>query len=128
MATTSKPRNKRKTTKKNIKNVVKKEDKKEVLGILEMQDLRQLENLSKDVVNSKLEMNLEEQSQKNMTLELLLLQQKIEKQRELVSVKAERFEAKKKQYQEFKNLIGPKYGLKDGEPLGYNPDTGEIVR
>ena len=128
MATTSKPRKNKKIVKKTSKKVSVKPNEKEVLGILEHQDLRQLENLSKDVLNCKLDMNLEEQSQKNMTLEMLLMQQKIEKQRELVVIKSERFEAKKRQYQDFKKEISPKYGLAEDEVLGYNPDTGEIVR
>ena len=98
------------------------------LDILEPNDLRQLENLSKDVIISQKDMLIEEQYLRNLKLEFELFQQKLIKQNELVKTKAEKYENLKVRYSTYRNEIGPKYGLKEGEPLGYNPDTGEIVR
>ena len=95
---------------------------------LSLEDLRQIENLSKDVVIAKAFMSTEEQALRNMSLEGQLLAVKIEKQRELVQHKSTFFEQKKEKYAEYKKSINPKYGLEAEENLGYNPDTGEIVR
>lgn len=128
MATTSKPRKKRKVAKKVTKNVIKKTTSKKILDHLELEDLRQLENLSKDVHASRLEMNVEEQSLRNMSLEYQLMEHKIAKQKQAVSQKALMFEQRKEKYRTYKESISPKYGLKNGEGLGYDPDTGKIVR
>lgn len=118
MATTTRIRKTKKKT----------EQKSEILNKLEFEDLRQLENLSKDVIISQKEMFIEEQSLRNMKLELQILESKIEKQIDFVQVKSLRYEAKKQKFAMFRNEINPKYGFKSGESMGYVPETGEIVR
>jgi hypothetical protein len=125
MATTTRVK-KKKVVKKVSKKVVKKISK--VLGTLEADDLIKLETFSKDVLIAKMGMNLEEQSLRNMILENELLKTKIISQRELVKGKADRFEVYKNKYVEYKKSINPKYGLSENEPMGYNPDTGEIIK
>jgi hypothetical protein len=95
---------------------------------LESSHLMQVEVLSRDIENSKLHMALEEQSLSNMLLSLEILQSKIEKQRLTVSSKAQRYEACKNKFQNFKKEIWPQYGLVESEGLGYDPITGEIKR
>jgi hypothetical protein len=128
--TTRKKKAKISVDKIDIKKVKKKVKKKvnNAITHLELEDLRQLENLSKDVIIAKMEMNIEEQSLRNMNLELVIMQNKIVSQRDLAKGKADRFEIYKKKYVEYKKTINPKYGLSENDPLGYNPDTGEIIK
>lgn len=104
--------------------------KKESPTHLSSNDLLKCETMSRDVVNAKLLMHVEEQSLKNMLLEHTLLGIKIEKQKSLLKQKAEEYEGKKKLYSQFTDSMWPKYGLeKSGElSLGYNDETGEIVK
>ena len=95
---------------------------------LSSEDLRQLENLSKDVIIAKMDMNLEEQALRNISLELQLLQNKLTKQHQLVQAKSDFFEQKKAKYADYRVSINPKYGLKESDSLGYNPESGELVR
>jgi len=113
-----------------VSKVSKKKSSKKSSPIthLEIEDLRQIENLSKDVVIAKAYMSNEEQYLRNMNLELQLLSIKIEKQRDVVQQKSNFFEQKKAKYAEYKKNINPKYGLEPDVNLGYNPETGEIIR
>jgi hypothetical protein len=96
---------------------------------LSTQDLLKCETLSRDVVNFKLSMHLEEQALRNMILEQALLTMKIDKQRQVLISKSTEYEAKKKLYTLYTTDMWPRYGL-DGEKasLGYNDETGEIVK
>jgi len=123
MATT---KSKRKAVKKKI--VKKKEVKADDLNKLSDLDLRNIESYSKDVQLAKLEMNLQEQHLRNLSLEFKLMEIGIVKEREKLAGYSEKFEKRKERYSEFMNCIGPKYGLKSGDGLGYNPDTGEIIK
>jgi len=123
MATTA--RRKKKVSK---KKVVKKEVVKEFKDVLDKDDLIQLENISRDVTIAQKDMALEEQSLRNMNLELELFKHKMVSQRGLVQSKADRYENIKEKYTNFKKEIFPKYGLSDSQRLGYNPDTGEIIK
>ena len=123
MATTSKPRRKKKVIKKQpTKNV----DEPTFKTHLDLEDLRQVENLSKDVVIAKQDMHLEEQSLANLRLEMQLLEQKYIKQREVISAKSLAYKQASERFANYKKQINPKYGLDEKEVLGYNPDTGEI--
>ena len=125
MATTAK-RSKKKSVKKN--SSVKRVSPKKVLNNLDDLDLRYIPEYHKDVVIAQKDMALEEQAQKNMHLELLIMQANIEKQRKIVTDRADKYEKRKEKYKAYLAEISPKYGLKEGESLAYNPDTGEIVR
>ena len=129
MATTISKRKsvKKKTVKKKAvkKSTLKIDDKVNKLSDL---DLRNIESYSKDVLLSKLEMNLQEQHLRNLSLEFKLMEIGIVREREKLAGYSEKFEKRKERYSEFMNSIGPKYGLKKGEGLGYNPDTGEIIK
>jgi len=57
-----------------------------------------------------------------------IISENIISQRQVVQAKSEAFENRKIKYAEYKNIVDPKYGFKNGEPLGYNPETGEIIR
>lgn len=99
-----------------------------VKTVLDPDDFRNLETLSRDVENSKLLMALEEQSLLNMQLNLKLLSHNIERQKQILTAKAQEFELIKQRHTNFKKEIWPKYGLKENEGLGYNPSTGELVK
>jgi hypothetical protein len=102
--------------------------KSEVKTTLDAEDLRQIENLSKDVKIAKLEMHLEEQTLRSYSQEIAILQNKLISQRQVLQEKADRFESRKNKYASYMEEINPKYGLSVGQTLGYNPDTGEIVK
>ena len=112
------------TTKRERKIEVKEPEKKEYL---EHDHLKNLEVISRDVENAKLSMAVEEQSLANMELEKKLLDVKIEKQKILVASKAQRYETMKQKYVSYKKEIWPLYGLKENEPMGYDPLSGRIV-
>jgi len=112
-------------SKKTAKKVV---SKKDAPTHLSSEDLRQIENLSKDVIIAKAFMATEEQALRNLNLELQLMTVKIEKQRELVQNKAQYFEQKKAKYADYMANMNPKYGLNPEDSLGYNPDSGELIR
>lgn len=127
MATTSKP-NRRKRVVKKQPTKKQEQEKVEVLDTLDIHDLRLVEKYANDVNTARLEMHVQEQVVNNITLQLESLHLKLEKQKELLKIRADMYDGKKKVYREFKQSIEPKYGLKEGEPLGYHPDTGDIVR
>jgi hypothetical protein len=126
MATTSKKK-KKVSKKKSIKKV---EIKKDALDkdTLDKDDLTQLENISRDVTIAQKDMAIEEQSLKNMMLKLELFKHDIISQRATVKARADRYENIKQKYVSFKKDIFPKYGLGENDRLGYNPETGEIVK
>ena len=96
---------------------------------LSTQDLLKCETLSRDVVNAKLLMNLEEQSLRNMLLEHALLSLKIEKQKQTLNEKATEYGNKRKLYGMYTSEMWPRYGLDSAKSsLGYNDETGEIVK
>lgn len=95
---------------------------------LNPEHLRMLEVISRDIENAKLTMALEEQALVNMTLQLEILQNKIEKQKLFVSSKAQRFELAKQKYISFKKDIWPMYGLDESKPMAYDPSSGKIQR
>jgi hypothetical protein len=120
MATT---RKRESTRKKKVGEVAE-----EVKSHLHHDHLRVLEVTDRDIQIARLEMATEEQSLHNLVLSLRLLESKIEKQKEVLSSKAQKYEQAKKKYVALKQEIWPQYGLAEGEGLGFNPDTGEIVR
>lgn len=124
MATTRKPRQR-----KAKEETVKVEKKAEVFPeSLKADHLLALETMGRDIENAKLYMALEEQALANMELKLKILSDSIIKQRAVVKEKAEKYEAKKKEYISYKKVIWPLYGFKEEEGLGYDPLTGNIVR
>ena len=129
MATTSRA-NRKKSVKKIVKKTIQKKQnkKKELLTHLTESDLRYIENFSKDVQISKAKMNIQEQFLKNLTLECRILELSISNERDRLKSVADVFESSKNKYTEFKKSISDKYGLMDGDNLGYNPDTGEIIK
>jgi len=96
--------------------------------VLEPGDLRQIENLSKDVQIAQKDMAIEEQSLVNLQLQFKLLEHNIVQQREVVRQRADSYESRKVKYATFKKGINPKYGLAENESLGYNPETGAIIK
>jgi hypothetical protein len=95
---------------------------------LSSDDLLKCETLSRDITNSRLLMNLEEQSLRNMILESELLKNKIEKQRLLVREKAESYENEKKMYRLYVEDMWARYGFDpNSTSVGYNDTTGEII-
>ena len=106
----------------------KKEAKVETPLCLSPEHLRTIEVTERDIQIAKLEMGSEEQSYNNLVLSLRLLENKIEKQKEVVSSKAWKYENSKKRYESMKKEIWPQYGLEESAGLGYNPDTGEIIK
>lgn len=121
MATTTRKKEEKKA-------IIKKEIEPSIKDTLSPDHLMSLETISRDVENSRLVMAIEEQSLANMELQLKLLSSNIEKQRQLVSSKAQKYEAMKQKYISFKKDIWPSYGFKENEPLSYNPLSGQIVR
>jgi tRNA-binding EMAP/Myf-like protein len=127
MATTKKRT--RPTEKKTKKKTGKESAKVEKVNThLSADHLRVIEITDRDIRISKLEMGNEEQASNNMLLSLRLLESKIEKQREVVASRAQRYEDAKKRYTVLKKEIWPQYGFGENEGLGFNPDTGEIVK
>lgn len=96
--------------------------------VLSPEHLRVIEVSERDIRIAQLEMSTEEQSYNNMVLSLRLLENKIEKQKEVLSAKAHKYETSKKRYMDIKKEIWPQYGLEASAGLGYNPDTGEIIK
>lgn len=71
-------------------------------------------------------MAIEEQALKNMTLELQLLQQKIDRQKQNLQQKAVFYDNSTKQFKKLKSELWPQYGFSQDEGLGYDPNTGAI--
>jgi len=90
--------------------------------------LLKLEVISRDIQIAQLSMAGEEQSLANMLLSLENLQSKIERQRLIVSTKAQKYEDMKKKFTAYKKEIWPEYGIELDKPLPYDPNTGEIKR
>lgn len=105
-----------------------KEVSQEIKNFLAPEHLLQIEVGQRDIENSRLLMAVEEQSLKNMTLELEILTQKIEKQKIVLRQRQFAYDNMVKQFRKLKGDLWPVYGLKDEEGMGYNPTTGEIVR
>jgi len=92
-------------------------------------DLLKCETLSRDVENSKLLMFVEEQALRNLILEYKLLENKIQKQKELLGQKANEHDLVKKRYNQYMSSMWTQYGIDTADKsLGYNPETGEIVK
>lgn len=98
------------------------------INFLMPEDLKCLEVFGRDVENAKLLMALEEQSLANMLLQFELLQNKIEKQRILVSTKAKNYQNSAEKFIAYKKEIWPKYGLAEQQQMGYDPISGEIKK
>lgn len=96
--------------------------------VLHPEHLRQLEVTVRDVENARLMMAVEEQSLRNMILELQLLQQKVEKQKQHLQQRAVFYDNSTKQFKQLKSELWPQYGFGQDEGLGYDPATGEIKR
>lgn len=107
---------------------IESEEKKEFPDSLASPHLLALETMSRDIEMAKLRASVEEQSLKNMTLELQLLSNKIEKQKVVVQTKSNDYEAQKKKFQEYKRQLWPQYGFNENAGLGYDPVTGKIVK
>jgi len=101
--------------------------KDEPLKVLTADHFRHLQVRGVEVRNTQLLMAVEEQNLKNLTLALDNLSLKIQGQRTVVARRAQEYESMKKSHSAFVKGILPIYGIKEGENLGYNPDTGEIV-
>lgn len=95
---------------------------------LSPEDLLQLETISRDVENAKLLLNLEEQSLRNMLLEEALIKVNIEKQRQVVANRDQRYKLLNDRFTINKKEIWSSYGIGEKEGLGYDPKTGKIVR
>ncbi len=95
---------------------------------LDAEHLKNLEIMARDLENAKLTMAVEEQNLQNLLLSLELLHNKIEKQKQAVSVKASKYESVKVRFSSFKKNIWPLYGLKEDEGMGYDPVSGLIKR
>jgi hypothetical protein len=97
---------------------------------LSSMDLLKCETMSRDVVNARLLMSVEEQSLKNMLLEHTLLGLKIEKQKKLLHDKSVAYEGSKKLYASFVSEMWPRYGLIKNidESIGYHDETGLIIK
>lgn len=124
------------TTKKAVKSQVKEAVKKKIedtpvfviKSTLDPEHLKEIEVQGRDLENAKLRMAVEEQALQNMVLSAQLLQNKIEKQKQLVSSTANIYENVKNKFDAYKKGIWPLYGLKENEGMGYDPLTGEIKR
>lgn len=103
-------------------------NKKEFPDSLSSSHLLALETMSRDIEMAKLRTSVEEQSLKNMTLELQLLSNKIEKQKLVVQNRANDYEVQQKKFQEYKRQLWPQYGFNEHAGLGYDPVTGKIVK
>lgn len=112
------------TRKKKEVEVLKPEQK----DFLSEEHLRNLEIKSRDVEVAKYVMAVEEQALENMQLKLQILSSNIEKQRSLLRDKAARYESAKNKYTLYKKEIWPQYGLNENEGLGYDPESGRIVK
>lgn len=118
------------TTRKRTASKKKESAPREIVfpATLSSEHLRVIEVTERDIQIAKLEMVTEEQAYNNMVLSLRILETKIEKQKELLSSKAQKYEISKKRYVAMKKEIWPLYGLEESAGLGYHPDTGEIVK
>jgi hypothetical protein len=96
--------------------------------ILASSHLLALETMSRDIDMAKLKMNVEEQTLKNLSLELQLLTNKIEKQKVILQNKSSEYETVKKKFQNYKKELWPQYGFSEHDGLGYDPVTGKIVK
>lgn len=126
MATTKRRKQKElKLVQEEIKNEVVQE---EIKTHLDQGHLLQLETITRDIENAKLLMALEEQSLKNMLLEKMILDNKIEKQKMLLKDKGNYYENLKKGFVNFQKEIWPQYGFSENEGMGYDPISGELKR
>jgi hypothetical protein len=103
--------------------VVIEEEKK---NILSHDEHIAVETRPLQVQNAKLLMAIEEQSLANMILELKLLEQKIEKQRNKVGECSLKYSQEKSLYAAIVSDIMKNHGLKD-EKFSYNNNTCEII-
>jgi hypothetical protein len=95
---------------------------------LSADDLLKCETLSRDVQTAQLYVHVEEQALRNMNLEIVLLQLKISKQKELLGQKANELDLIKKRYNQYMANMWPKYGIDSSDKsLGYDPETGLIA-
>jgi 2-polyprenyl-6-methoxyphenol hydroxylase-like FAD-dependent oxidoreductase len=90
--------------------------------ILSPDEHRAVEKMPLVIENAKLLMALEEQALKNMLLELRLLEQKIEKQKIIVSERHSRYNSEKERYGLVIGDIMKSHKL-DSEKFSYNNDT-----
>jgi len=128
MATTSRPRVKKKATKKKANKKVEKTESVEKKSYMDLEDLRYIENYNKDIQIAKSNMAVEEQFLKNLILEQKLFDHRIAQQRSQVQLKSDVFEARKLKYNNYRDMIKNKYGVKENEVFSYDPETGEIVK
>lgn len=117
------------TTNRRKKTEVKEEIKQiEVPKVLHADHLRQLEVVSRDVENARLLMSIEEQSLKNITLELELMKIKLDRQKQNLGQAASNYNNSVLAFKKLKSDMWPLYGLKLEDGLGYDPNTGEISK
>lgn len=90
--------------------------------------LRMLEVSTRDIDNARLLMACEEQALENLTLKLQILSTNIEKQKQNVKAVANSYENAKAKYTAYKKEIWPLYGLKEDEGLGYDSQSGQIIK
>jgi hypothetical protein len=132
MASTSNSSRKSKVKKSVSGKVKEQDDIKEANEVpefpmyLDPSHLLQIETTVRDIENAKLYMHVEEQALKNMVLEKILLDQKIEKQKMLVQDKSDQYTKLKLSFENVKKDLFKVYGFKEGAGMGYNPVTGEI--
>ena len=92
-------------------------------------DLLKCETLSRDILNHKLTMNLEEQNLRNMLLEIELLKNRAEKQKTVLIEKSKLYENSKRAYNSYVGEMWPRYGIDPTQSsLGYDDQTGKIVK
>lgn len=94
---------------------------------LSMDHLMQLETVSRDVENSKLNMALEEQNLQNMILTEVILKSRIERQKQLLQSKSKEYEIAKEKYQKLKLSMFQEYNL-EGDNFGYDTKNGLIIK
>lgn len=102
--------------------------KPEIKEVLEPDHFRKLEVGGLELESSRLEMAVEEQNLKNLTLALENLSMKIEKQKTHLYNLAQRYELTKAKYTNFKREIFPMYGLKENDKLAYDRNSGKIIK
>jgi hypothetical protein len=102
------------------------EEVKEKKNQLMMEHLKDLEIMSRDIKNAKLTMAVEEQSLQNLSLNLELLKNKIEKQQAFVVSSSNKYEAMKLKFANLRSVIIKEYGLDEKKDFGYDPISGEL--
>ena len=110
------------------RNQEQKIEKKEeiVSNVLTNSELLKVETSPLQIQNARLLMAVEEQALANMNLELRLLTQKIEKQKQVVADFARKYTEEKQRYDSVIAQIMKNHGL-TSEKFGYNSETGEII-